>query len=65
MNVILLQLENEKCGCNSRCSYNPDRDLIKIDGDIPPQQLPCTVLNTIKLIQEIIRDIQNKRRSTQ
>ena len=64
MYVILLQLENEKCGCNSGCSYNPDRDIIKID-DIPPQQLPCTVLNTIDLIQEIIRDIQSKRRSAQ
>ena len=61
MYVILLQLEIEKCGCNSRCFYHPgDKHLTNLD-DVPPQQLPCTIYNTIKFTQENISVIRQKQ----
>jgi len=58
-----MQLEDEKCGCGSKCFYQPcNIDLVSTDyTPVSLQHLPCTIFNSIKFTQEILDEIRRRR----
>ncbi|XP_065914603.1 uncharacterized protein [Dysidea avara] len=58
---IAVYLEKEKCGCNSKCFYNPDDTSTITIEPIPVEKLPCKFYITVAVIEEILDAILRKR----
>ena len=54
--IYSLQLENEKCGCNSKCFYQPDKTSIILEHIIV-EKLPCKFYVTVTHTQALLAKI--------
>ena len=59
--IYSLQLENEKCGCNSKCFYQPGETSIPILEQILVEKLPCKFYITVTHTQALLADIRFRR----
>ena len=55
-----IQLEIEKCGCNSKCFYQPDIVITKQTSE-SMEKLPCKFYYTVAHTQNILAIIRRKR----